>query len=305
MNMPSESLPSQARRLVLVGGGALTDSIVSEIARLARASRRGPGISRILVCTLASQDAEAGSRACAAFEAQGLSAAVLDFFPPSGAIDPYETKASSWESLRSFALKGAGVGELCEADALFFTGGDQRLILNVLRGTPFEDTLLARWQSGELLVAGTSAGLQVCSDLALTGDFHGDESSLAGPEGMPANRVALDHVVTAPGLPLLRGVILDQHFLARRRHNRLFSACLDNPGHVGIGVDESTALVVEDSAGTGWARPRVIGASAVFYVDTHSASLQKDASGKPLSVEDLRCGFVWEGGLFPFTLELG
>lgn len=83
---------------------------------------------------------------------------------------------------------------------------------------------------------GTSAGTAAMSRLMLTGE--GDFT-----------RIDASTVATREGLGLLPGVIVDQHFLRRRRENRLFALVLAHPGLLGVGVDEDAALVVEGSIG--------------------------------------------------------
>jgi cyanophycinase len=46
------------------------------------------------------------------------------------------------------------------------------------------------------------------------------------------------------GLGLLRSAIVDQHFIARSRYNRLLSALAAYPAFACIGIDESTAIIV-------------------------------------------------------------
>ncbi len=46
------------------------------------------------------------------------------------------------------------------------------------------------------------------------------------------------------GFGLLPGTVIDQHFLARNRQERLLSALAAHPGLVGLGIDEGAALVV-------------------------------------------------------------
>jgi cyanophycinase len=48
----------------------------------------------------------------------------------------------------------------------------------------------------------------------------------------------------APGLSLLEGVIIDQHFDQRGRLGRLLCGVAENPGILGIGIDEDTAIQV-------------------------------------------------------------
>ncbi|MFM8221287.1 MAG: cyanophycinase, partial [Planctomycetaceae bacterium] len=49
---------------------------------------------------------------------------------------------------------------------------------------------------------------------------------------------------STPGLGLLPGCLIDQHFLARDRSERLWRALETLPGKVGLGIDEGTALMV-------------------------------------------------------------
>jgi cyanophycinase len=68
----------------------------------------------------------------------------------------------------------------------------------------------------------------------------------------------------APGLGLIRDVIIDQHFAERGRIGRLLGAVAQNPRVLGIGIDEDTAIVIEDR------RFEVVGCGAVYIVDgTH------------------------------------
>src|SRR4051812_46292336 len=78
----------------------------------------------------------------------------------------------------------------------------------------------ALYESGTV-IAGTSAGASVvCSTMLTSGA--GDESYRAG-EG----------VTIAPGLGLIGGVVIDQHFAERGRFGRLLGAVAQNPASLG------------------------------------------------------------------------
>ena len=66
----------------------------------------------------------------------------------------------------------------------------------------------------------------------------------------------------APGLGLIKDVIIDQHFAQRGRIGRLLTAIAQNPQIIGIGIDEDTAIIVNDKA-----KFRVIGSGAVYILD--------------------------------------
>ena len=53
--------------------------------------------------------------------------------------------------------------------------------------------------------------------------------------------------VIAEGLGLWPEALVDQHFLKRQRDNRLISAVIDRPTLVGVGIDEGTAVIVQDA----------------------------------------------------------
>jgi len=85
--------------------------------------------------------------------------------------------------------------------------------------------------------------------------------------------VMRDNVVTTDGFSLISNAIIDQHFLRRRRHNRLISLVLERSPHLGVGIDESTALVVE--AGGAW---RVLGESVAVIYDARRAEVTANGS---------------------------
>jgi len=62
------------------------------------------------------------------------------------------------------------------------------------------------------------------------------------------SRVMIRNGDTTPvegrGLDLISNAIIDQHFLARNRLWRLEQMLSTHPGLIGLGVDESTALVI-------------------------------------------------------------
>src|SRR4051812_20145517 len=82
----------------------------------------------------------------------------------------------------------------------------------------------------------------------------------------------------APGLGLLKGVVVDSHFAERGRLGRLLGAVAQNPHNLGLGIDENTAIVVE-----GEQRFRVIGSGAVYVIDgqriSYSSLSEEDQEG--------------------------
>ena len=122
------------------------------------------------------------------------------------------------------------VEKLEKATGVFFGGGDQARIMDVLKDEGLLQAMRARHRAG-VVFGGTSAGTAVMSARMITGE--GDFTVLDG-----------DKVEVRPGLGLLPGVIVDQHFLKRQRQNRLFGLVLKHPEERGVGIDEGAALLV-------------------------------------------------------------
>jgi cyanophycinase len=149
---------------------------------------------------------------------------------------------------------------LDDAAAIFFSGGDQLRITSQIGDTSIESKLRAIYERGGL-IAGTSAGASVMS-----------ETMLVKGTSKETHRIGDLHM--APGLGLVRDVIIDQHFAERGRFGRLLGAVAHNPRVLGIGIDEDTAAVLENG------RLQVIGAGAVYIVDGSTASYSNVAEAK-------------------------
>ena len=137
--------------------------------------------------------------------------------------------------------------QLATSTGVFFTGGDQARIMDVLADAELLGAVRERHAQG-VVFGGTSAGAAVMSLRMITGD--GDFTVIDG-----------DQVVVREGLGLLPGVILDQHFVKRQRENRLFGLVLKHPDELGVGIDEDTALLV-----TGGRYAEVVGKGPVVLV---------------------------------------
>jgi cyanophycinase len=150
---------------------------------------------------------------------------------------------------REDAHDPARVALVSGAGCVFFTGGDQIRITSRLGGTPLGGAIEGLFCGGGIVV-GTSAGASVMSEVMIVGGS-GEES----PRVRGAIRIG-------PGLGLLSRLIVDQHFAQRGRIGRLLAALAHNPGLLGIGIDEDTAVVIH-----GGERLEVIGSGAVTVVD--------------------------------------
>ena len=172
---------------------------------------------------------------------------------------------------------------LDDADAVFFTGGDQLKITSQLGDTPIFERVHEIYRAGGM-IAGTSAGASVvCETMMVGGD--GDGSHRLG-EG----------VRMAPGLGLFPGAIVDQHFAERGRMSRLLGVVAQNPRILGIGIDENTAIMVKGNRTF-----TVIGDGAVSVVDGSTVSYSNIAEariGKTLSIYDVKLHTLTQGDTF-------
>lgn len=167
------------------------------------------------------------------------------------------------------------------AAGVFFSGGDQLRIASQIGDTALERRIRGLHASGAL-IAGTSAGASVMSETMLV-------------KGTSAESHRIGDLHMAPGLGLVRDVIIDQHFAERGRYGRLLGAVAHNPRLLGVGIDEDTAIVVEKR------RFSVIGSGAAYVVDgetaTHS-NIAEARSARALSMFDVRMHVLSSGDGF-------
>jgi cyanophycinase len=223
-------------RLVIVGGGERPREAMARFVHWAGASA-----ARLLVVTWASGEPKEsceillgelrphgpGEAACAPF-------ATLDGDGRAGPLDK-DARARFTKQL------GAATG-------VFFSGGDQARIMDVLADAELLRAVRERHAQG-VVFGGTSAGAAVMSLRMITGE--GDFTVIDGAK-----------VDVREGLGLLPGTIVDQHFVKRQRENRLFGLVLQQRGERGVGIDEDTALLVTDGR-----LGEVVGKGPVMLVD--------------------------------------
>jgi cyanophycinase len=145
---------------------------------------------------------------------------------------------------------------LAEATAVWIDGGDQRRLAELYLGTAVQRELENVLSEGGV-VGGTSAGAAVLCHTMIEG-------------GNPQAEVA-------EGFGLVRGVVIDQHFLARDRVNRLAGVLRNHAGEFGLGIDERTAVVFEGRS------IRVLG-------DSYAVVLLGESEIRPMKISVLKEG---------------
>lgn len=131
---------------------------------------------------------------------------------------------------------------------IFMTGGDQLRITSILGGTSAYNEIKRLYDLGGIIM-GTSAGASVMSSTMI----------VQGNDNEPARKCTLK---MAPGLGLLNGVIIDQHFDQRGRFGRLLCGVAENPDVLGIGIDEDTSIKLYPDM-----HFEIIGSNAVTIID--------------------------------------
>jgi cyanophycinase len=124
------------------------------------------------------------------------------------------------------------------AALIYISGGSQSRFMEVVAGTPIEEAIWQAYKNGAV-VAGTSAGAAVMSELMITGN------ELRYPDyNATSKNIESENIEMVPGLGFVTTAVIDQHFVKRSRHNRLISVVIEHPDMLGIGIDEATAILV-------------------------------------------------------------
>jgi len=196
--------------LIIIGGGLIPDDVWVKFTELAG----GVDKANIVVVTTAAGDSA------------GIETRTVD-------LVKNETKIRKVTLLHTNDLKEANsekfIAVLKNATGVFFEGGRQWRIadsyLNTLTHQAFWDVLN---RGG--VIAGTSAGASIQGSFLWRGDTSGPQVAVG------------DHT---QGLGFLKNSVIDQHILRRNRQFDLINVIKESPKLIGVGLDESTAIVVQ------------------------------------------------------------
>jgi len=244
----SPAAPGPKGHLFIVGGGDRDEPLMRRYVELAK----GFGTGRIVVFTMASGvPLEVGPELVAEFEKYGVK------------------DVAYYQLTRDEAMKADSAKILDGVSAIWFAGGDQARLTAALLDTPIHARMLELYAEGCLL-GGTSAGAAVMSEVMITGD-----EKRTTDEDLNWQTVEADNVVHVRGFGFVKNAIIDQHFLIRRRQNRLLSLVLENPALLGAGIDEATAILVRPDG-----KWEILGESQVFVIDARKAVVSRISSNK-------------------------
>jgi cyanophycinase len=196
-------------KLIIIGGGAIPDSLFSFFANYCG----GKDQSVVYIPTATTDEAyiKKGEHLIK-FTSQGFNnLSTIHTRNKKEADDP-----------KNIAL-------MRNAKGLYFGGGDQQLIADAYAGTKLYDEMIALLDRGGVIM-GTSAGATIMGSLMVGGDARDDLSK----------KYAFN-----PAFSFMTNTALDQHVLVRNRQFDLIPVIEYYPGTLGIGLDESTAIIVE------------------------------------------------------------
>ncbi|TVR37336.1 MAG: hypothetical protein EA392_13010 [Cryomorphaceae bacterium] len=176
------------------------------------------------------------------------------------------------------------VDSLRNSGLLFLSGGDQSAFLRRADTLNIIPAIHKAYQSGGV-IAGTSAGAALMSEVMISGDQHFSEAYEP-----TYSRLMAQNAVYETGLGFLKNTIVDQHFVERSRYNRMLTALHDHPLMTVLGIGESTAAIVRGN------EVQVTGAGQVVVASNRGAALH-NAHGR-IKLENVNFSVLVNGDRF-------
>jgi cyanophycinase len=208
------------------------------------------------------------------FDLAGGKDAPLVVIPTASGADDYPP---DWSGLGMFKTFGATnvtllhtkdrkvadseefVRPITRARIVWFVGGRQWRLVDSYAHTRTEREVEKVLERGGV-VAGSSAGASILSSYMVRGAHENN------------------YIMMAPGYEegfgLIKGVAIDQHMLTRNRQDDLEEVVARHPDVLGIGIDESTAIIVQGQ------QFEIVGASKVAIHDGRVVKGAQERNGK-------------------------
>jgi len=224
--------PQDKGTLFIIGGGYRDSALMQQYVSLCG----GPSAPVIIIPNASEEPVETGNEYLKEFTGYGC------------------TEVKSVYITKENANSDSVVALIENAKGVFFSGGDQQRHTTALLGTRALEAIRKVYASGAVL-GGTSAGAAIMSKVMITGEELVPKDTTGAFLDILAGNVE-----TKEGFGFIQNAIVDQHFVKRRRHNRLISLVIET-GLPGIGIDESTAIVVKNGIA------EVTGESSVIIYD--------------------------------------
>jgi cyanophycinase len=163
---------------------------------------------------------------------------------------------------------------ITQANAFFFSGGDQLKITTLYGGTPLLTILKKKYIDEPIVIGGTSAGAMALSTPMI---YAGNKE---------VEQISGEIKITT-GMEFLKDVCIDTHFV------RMAQVIVSNPACIGFGIDEDTAIIVRNGL-----QAEIIGSGTVIVMDGGAITQTNftDYSEKPaVSIRDLKVHLLSRG----------
>lgn len=224
--------------LVIVGGGAIDDEIWSSFIQLAGGTK-----AHIIYVPTAQEDSslqKSQERTLKRLKALGVAEVTV-----LHTRDPRVANTADF------------VAPIKRATGVWFEGGRQWRIADGFLNTLAHREFRALLERGGV-IGGTSAGATIIGSFLVRGDTKGNTVMIG------------DHT---EGLGFLPNTTIDQHLLKRNRQFDLVEVIRSKPDLLGIGIDESTAIIVQKDTF------KVVGRSYVAIYDHRRISGEEQFGG--------------------------
>jgi cyanophycinase len=255
---------SQTRGKLVIIGGVQTQEIVKRFVALAG----GPNARILIIPNAGSEPVLNSEEEQKNFISLGAKADYL-MFTRATADDDSNLKKMEW------------------ANAVFFLGGDQVDLTKDMLGTKLLQKAYDIYNNGGV-IAGSSAGAAVMSEVMITGNELVNKDSTVSFVTIEKGNVEIKQ-----GFGFLKTVIIDQHFLKRKRHNRTIAALIEHPNLIGVAIDESTSIIVYPNDTF-----EVFGNNQVLVYDpTNGTNIREDKRGN-LGISNMKLSVLITGDRF-------
>ena len=283
LSAPATAPPAPRGSLVIIGGNLRPDNadVWQRIVQLAG----GPG-ARVAVLPSAAADPGPVGEAVVGFLKQYGADAFL--VPLAVKLADSDFRKVADDPALAAAVRGAG--------GVFFVGGDQARITQALvredgSRSAVLDAVWDLYRNGGV-VAGSSAGAAIMSSTMFYAPPATVFATLRG--GVTEGREI------APGLGFIGDdVFVDQHLLVRGRFARMIPAMLKKGYKFGLGIDENTAMVVDNRR-----RVEIVGHKGALLIDLTRATTDPASGGFNVSnavISYLDRGDQYDLGTHTFT----
>ncbi len=240
--------------LIAIGGGEDKTGRKSILDRVLDETRRRDPVVEIITAVSTVPD-DGGNDYIASFEDLGVDVGTIVLESSSQVNDEKLLK------------------RLERCDVVFFSGGNQRKVTSLVKGTAFLNIIKQRYHNEKnFVVAGTGTGAAAMSSTMI----------VAGPS---QDALIKGELQLTSGLGFIDKIFLDTHFIQAGRFGRLMQTVASNPSILGMGLAEDTGVIIYEGN-----EMEVMGSGLVAIVDGSSikyTNLYEIRNGDPITIEGL------------------